>query len=253
MRFAYLGSGSRGNAALIQAGTTTLMVDCGFSLVDCERRLQRLGTAPAALSAIVVTHEHADHLNGVARLARKYRIPVWMTQGTRDVWRDSEVPVLRVCSAHAAFTIGDIQVQPYPVPHDAREPCQYVFSDGRLRIGVLSDAGHITPHIRASLSGCHALLLECNHDPEMLANGPYAASLKTRVGGPLGHLSNGQAADLLRQIELGQLQHLVVAHISEKNNTPELARAAISAAMNCSEDLIAVVDQELGLDWREVS
>lgn len=253
MRFSYLGSGSRGNAALIQAGATTLMVDCGFSLAESERRLARLGVAPQALTAIVVTHEHGDHLNGVARLARKYRIPVWMTQGTRAVWRDSEVPVLRVCSAHAAFTLGDIEVCPYPVPHDAREPCQYVFSDGRRRVGVLSDAGHVTPHMRTSLAGCHALLLECNHDSEMLANGPYTASLKQRVGGPLGHLSNAQAAGLLSEIELGQLQHLVLTHLSEKNNTPGLARAAVAAAMHCAEDWIAIADQDLGLDWREVS
>lgn len=253
MRFAYLGSGSRGNAALIQAGDTTLMLDCGFSLVESERRLARLGVAANDLDAIVVTHEHADHLNGVARLARKYRIPVWMTHGTHAGWADNNVPTLGYCSAHIAFTVGDIEVQPYPVPHDAREPCQFVFSDGKRRIGVLSDAGHVTPHICASLTGCDALLLECNHDPEMLANGPYTASLKQRVGGPLGHLSNGQAAGLLRDIEIGQLQHLVVAHISEKNNTPDMARTAVAAAMNCAEDWVAIADQDLGLDWREVS
>jgi phosphoribosyl 1,2-cyclic phosphodiesterase len=253
VRFAYLGSGSRGNAALIQAGTTTLMLDCGFSLAETERRLARLGVDPQDLSAIVVTHEHGDHLNGVARLARKYRIPVWMTQGTRAVWRDSVVPVLRICSAHTAFTLGDIEVCPYPVPHDAREPCQYVFADGKHRIGVLSDAGHITPHIRDSLTGCHALLLECNHDPDMLARGPYTASLKTRVGGPLGHLSNGQAAGLLAEIDVTQLQHLVIAHISETNNTPSLARAAVTQMMGCTKDWVAVADQDAGLDWREVS
>ncbi|MGH8454138.1 MAG: MBL fold metallo-hydrolase, partial [Nevskiales bacterium] len=248
MRFAYLGSGSRGNAALIQAGATTLMVDCGFSLADSERRLARLGVNPGSLSAIVVTHEHGDHINGVARLACKYRIPVWLTHGTHAGWPGNNVPLLGFCSAHTAFTVGDIEVQPYPVPHDAREPCQFVLSDGARRVGVLSDAGHITPHIRASLSGCHALLVECNHDPEMLANGPYTESLKQRVGGPLGHLSNGQTADLLREIDLTQLQHLVVAHISETNNTPALARAAVAAAMNCAEDWIAIADQDQGLD-----
>lgn len=253
MRFAYLGSGSRGNAALIQAGSTTLMVDCGFSLVESERRLARLGVSPESLSAIVVTHEHGDHVNGVARLACKYRIPVWLTHGTHAGWPGNNVPLLAFCSAHEAFTVGDIEVQPYPVPHDAREPCQFVLSDGARRVGVLSDAGHITAHIRASLSGCHALLVECNHDPEMLAKGPYTAQLKARVGGPLGHLNNGQTAGLLGEIDLGNLQHLVVAHISETNNTPALARAAVAAAMNCAEDWIAVADQDAGLDWREVS
>jgi phosphoribosyl 1,2-cyclic phosphodiesterase len=252
VRFAYLGSGSRGNAALIQAGGTTLMLDCGFSLAETERRLQRAGVEPSALGAIVVTHEHSDHLNGVARLARKYRIPVWMTRGTHAAWGDSDVPVLEFCCTHTPFALGDIGLSPYPVPHDAREPCQFVFSDGRRRIGVLSDAGHITPHIRASLGGCDALLLECNHDPGLLAAGPYPDSLKQRVGGPLGHLSNGQAAALLGEIETGRLQHMVVAHISETNNRPALARAAVAGALNCAEDWIAVADQDAGLEWREV-
>jgi phosphoribosyl 1,2-cyclic phosphodiesterase len=253
VRFAYLGSGSRGNAALIQAGGTTLMLDCGFPLAETERRLLRLGVEPARLDAIVVTHEHTDHLRGVARFAHKYRIPVWMTQGTHAVWNHGAATGVRFCCAHTAFALGDIELRPYPVPHDAREPCQFVFTDGCRRIGVLSDAGHVTPHIRNSLSGCDALLLECNHDPDLLAAGPYPDSLKRRVGGPLGHLSNGQAAALLGEIEIGRLQQVVVAHISETNNRPALARAAVAAALNCAENWIAVADQDAGLEWREVS
>jgi phosphoribosyl 1,2-cyclic phosphodiesterase len=252
VKFAYLGSGSRGNAALIQAGGTTLMLDCGFSLAETERRLLRLGVAPQDLSAIVVTHEHADHLSGVARLARRHRIPVWMTHGTHAAWTGTDVPAVEFCCAHTPFTIGDIELHPYPVPHDAREPCQYVFSNRRRRIGVLSDAGHITSHIRASLTGCDALLVECNHDPDMLAQGPYPDSLKARVGGQLGHLSNGQTAALLGEIDITHLQHLVLAHISETNNTPTLARSTVAAALSCAEHWIAVADQGTGLDWREV-
>jgi phosphoribosyl 1,2-cyclic phosphodiesterase len=253
VRFAYLGSGSRGNAALIQAGRTLLLLDCGFSVAETERRLARLGVAPADLAAIVVTHEHADHLGGVARLARRHRLPVWMTHGTYAAWAERDVPMPEFCCAHKAFALGNIEITPYPVPHDAREPCQFVFSDGQRRIGVLSDAGHITPHIRASLTGCDALLLECNHDVTMLAEGPYPMSLKNRVGGPLGHLSNAQAAALLGEIDVSRLQHLVVTHISETNNQPGLARAAVAAALNCDTDWIAVAEQEQGLDWREVS
>ncbi|HXG27618.1 MAG TPA: MBL fold metallo-hydrolase, partial [Nevskiales bacterium] len=253
MRFAYLGSGSRGNAALIQAGRTLLLLDCGFSVAETERRLARLGVTPADLAAIVVTHEHADHLGGVARLARKHRLPVWMTRGTHAAWLERDVPMPEFCCAHTAFALGDIELAPYPVPHDAREPCQFVFSDGQRRIGVLSDAGHITPHIRASLSGCDALLLECNHDPAMLADGPYPERLKARVGGPLGHLSNAQAAALLGEIDVSRLQHLVATHISETNNRPGLVRAALAAALNCDPGWIAVAEQEQGLDWREVS
>ncbi len=253
MRFAYLGSGSRGNAALIQAGRTLLLLDCGFSVAETERRLARLGVAPTELAAIIVTHEHVDHLGGVARLARKHRLPVWMTHGTQAAWTERDTPMPEFCCAHTAFALGDIEIRPYPVPHDAREPCQFVFSDGQRRIGVLSDSGHITPHIRASLTGCDALLLECNHDAAMLAEGPYPAGLKARVGGPLGHLSNAQAAALLGEIDASRLQHLVVTHISEANNRPALARAAVAAALNCDAGWVAVAEQEQGLDWREVS
>lgn len=253
LRFAYLGSGSKGNAALIAQDDTLIMLDCGLTLPEVERRMQAFDTAPARLTAIVVTHEHADHMCGVTRLADEYALPVWMTRGTHAVWHGRKPAEVRFIGPHAPFRIGALTLTPYPVPHDAREPCQYVFSDGKRRIGVLSDAGHITQHIRSSLTGCHALLLECNHDPDMLASGPYTASLKTRVGGPLGHLSNGQAAALLQEIEVAQLQHLVIAHISETNNTPQLARAAVTQAMGCSEEWIAVAGQDDGLDWREVS
>jgi phosphoribosyl 1,2-cyclic phosphodiesterase len=253
LRFAYLGSGSRGNAALISAGSTTLLVDCGFSLVDTERRLARLGLQPSDLTAVVVTHEHGDHVSGVANVAEEWQVPLWITYGSYAAWRQKPKPRAQLFHAVETFAIGDIQVRPFTVPHDAREPCQFVFSDGKVRVGILSDAGHVTPHMRESLSGCDALLLECNHDPEMLANGPYRNKLKKRVGGPLGHLSNPQAAELLGSIDCTRLQHLVVAHISEVNNTPELAREAVAGALNCAQDWIAVANQDNGLDWRDVA
>lgn len=252
MRFAYLGSGSRGNAALIEAGKTRLLLDCGFSVTETRRRLARLGLEPESLTGIMVTHEHSDHLSGVERLARRYSLPVWMTPGTRAAWSADSVPELELISAHDRFLVNDIEVSPYPVPHDAREPCQYVFSDGVHRLGVLSDAGTITPFIREQLSGCNALLLECNHDPDMLTRGPYPDYLKRRVGGPLGHLSNAQAASLLEAIDTDSLSHLVVAHLSEKNNTADLARTSLAMVMNCTRDWIAVANQARGLDWREM-
>jgi phosphoribosyl 1,2-cyclic phosphodiesterase len=253
MRFASLGSGSRGNATLVERGDTLLMVDCGFSCAEAERRLQRLGRTAAQLSAILVTHEHADHIGGVARLARRHRIPVWMTAGTAAMHRDGEIPEQHGFNGHEAFAIGELEIHPYPVPHDAREPCQFVFSDGAHRLGILTDAGSVTEHMVRSLDGCDALLLECNHDPHMLATGPYSPRLKARVGGRLGHLSNPQAADLLARLDSRRLQHLVAAHLSDKNNTPDLARQALQAVTGGGDDGLVIADQAQGFSWRELA
>ncbi len=254
MRFASLGSGSEGNALVVQAGRTCVLMDCGFTLVDTSARLGRLGLAAGSISGIVVTHEHGDHIAGVARLARKHAIPIWLTHGTRQVQCDAlaGLPNLTEINPHHSFAIGELQVQPYAVPHDAAEPVQYVFSDGAKRLGVLTDTGCSTPHIEATLSGCDALVLECNHDPEMLANGDYPSSLKQRVGGRFGHLNNAEAAALLARLDNSRLQHIVAAHLSRKNNTRELAVAALSAVLNCNRDWIAVATQKEGLGWREI-
>lgn len=251
MRFASLGSGSRGNATLVEQGNTLVMIDCGFSVRETERRLQRLGRAPEQLTALLVTHEHSDHINGVAAFARKHRLPVWLSAGTRVAWRE-EADTTHIFNTHTSFAIGELEVRPFPVPHDAREPAQFVFSNGAHTLGVLTDTGSLTPHIEAQLSGCDALLLECNHDRTMLANGIYPPSLKARVGGDFGHLSNEQSALLLQRIDTGRLQHVVAAHISEKNNTMELAQATLCDALGCETHWVAVAEQDAGLDWREV-
>lgn len=248
MRFAMLGSGSRGNCTVIQAGSTTVLVDCGFMLREAEARLARLGIDVRTLTAVLVTHEHADHIGGVARLARKHRLPIYMTPGTLAGWKDAPAPRTQCFSPHESFAIQDLHVQPFPVPHDAREPCQYVFSDGRFRVGVLSDAGSVTPHMRQILGGCDALMLEFNHDVQMLADGPYPPKLQERVGGPLGHLSNAQSAELVRSIDSSRLRHLVLTHLSEKNNTPALALAA--AAPHAAAAEVVCAHQDRGLDWR---
>jgi phosphoribosyl 1,2-cyclic phosphodiesterase len=250
LRFALLGSGSRGNATLVCHGSTRVLVDCGFSATEAQRRLARLGVDAAELDAIIVTHEHSDHIGGVARLARRYDIPVWMTPGTHEACREMTDVDVVLFDPHTAFAIGDFEVTPYPVPHDAREPCQLVFGDGDLRLGVLSDAGHVTPYMRTVLAGCHGLLLEANHDVEMMIAGPYPPSLKARVMGDRGHLSNLQSADLLRSIDTGALRHLVLTHLSETNNRPELALQAASEALNCTPDWLCVADQNAGLGWR---
>ncbi len=254
MRFASLGSGSEGNALIVQHGASCVLMDCGFSLSETCMRLARLGLTTNDLTGIVVTHEHSDHISGVARLASKYSIPVWLTHGTRLAHSKalSVVPDITEIDPHSFFCIGGLQVQPYIVPHDAAEPVQYVFSDGVKRLGVLTDTGCSTKHIEAVLSGCDALVLECNHDVTMLANGNYPLSLKRRVGGRFGHLNNADAAALLARLDSSRLQHIVAAHLSRRNNTPQLAVKALSTALDCDEDWIAVATQDQGLAWREI-
>ena len=185
MRFASLGSGSQGNALVAEAGRTRVMLDCGFAIEETEGRLARAGLEPADLSGIIVTHEHGDHADGVFPFARRHGIPVWTTYGTLAALREAGASVencpIRLVDSAIAFSVGDLLVQPYTVPHDAREPVQYVISDGARRLGVLTDAGCATAHIEASLSGCDALVLECNYDPGMLEDGPYPPSLKARI------------------------------------------------------------------------
>ena len=252
LRFAYLGSGSRGNAAVIQAGRTTVMLDCGFSAAEAGRRLQRLGLEGADVAALVVTHEHGDHISGVARFARRYGVPVWMTPGTARAAPDLDVPELNLFSCHEPFAVDGLLLEPAPVPHDAREPCQFVFSDGARRLGILTDLGHVSRHVTRAFAACDALVVECNHDPELLEQGPYPPSVKARVGGDLGHLNNSQAAGLVAGIDASALSHLVAVHVSETNNRADLARRALAAAAGAPDADIEVARQDEGLGWRSV-
>jgi phosphoribosyl 1,2-cyclic phosphodiesterase len=250
MRFASLGSGSRGNATLVEAGQTRLLVDCGYTLRELEHRLDDLGLSADALSAILVTHEHADHVRGVGALARRYGVPVWTSSGTARAAALGDLPSLQRFPSHGgAFRIGEVEIEPFAVPHDAREPCQFVFAAEGRRLGLLTDAGRITPHIVASLRCVDALVLECNHDPGMLARGPYPPPLRARVGGPLGHLSNAQAADLLQRVDHARLSHLVAGHLSEKNNHPELAAAALLAVSPDLAPRLSVLRQDSVSGW----
>ncbi len=254
MRFGCLGSGSKGNAWLVHAGDTRVMVDCGFGPREAVKRLARLGVEVNSLDAILVTHEHGDHGRGAAQLASKARCSVWLTQGTHAMLEAIDIAPLavRIVDGLQKFAIGDLEITPYPVPHDAREPMQFVFSDGASRFGLLTDAGHITPHMETVLGGCDALALECNHDVARLEAGSYPIALKRRILGRYGHLDNEAAAILLQKIAGSGLKHVVAAHLSEHNNSPELARAALAGVLGCGHDWIGVADQETGLDWREI-
>jgi outer membrane protein assembly factor BamC len=233
IRFASLGSGSQGNALIVDAGETKVLLDCGFlGTHGGSQRLARLGTAPDELTAIVVTHEHADHVEGVFAFARRHQLTVYLTHGTHAAASAGQDCLARMPADRRshAFAIGGLEVQPFPVPHDAREPVQYAFSDGQQQcLGVLTDSGSITPHIVEVLGACDGLVLECNHDQALLAASRYPARLKQRIGGRFGHLENDQAADFLRQVDTRRLQHVLAAHLSQENNRPELAARALAS------------------------
>lgn len=250
MRFASLGSGSRGNATLIESDSTRLLVDCGFSLRELESRLRCLGVGAASIDALLLTHEHGDHSRGVAALANRYRLAIWTTPGTWRALGAPDVPALRLFSGHdGAVRLGPFGVRPYPVPHDAREPVQLVFESEGRRLGLLTDAGAVTPHMRAILGGCDALILECNHDPDLLRLGPYPPSLQRRVGGPFGHLSNLQAAELLDQLPSADIRHLWLAHISAKNNSPDRVMAAIRGVSESLAARARLAHQDIPGPW----
>jgi phosphoribosyl 1,2-cyclic phosphodiesterase len=257
IRFCSLGSGSSGNATLVEArsGTTVsrVLVDCGFSLRELDARLARAGLAAADLDAVFVTHEHGDHIGCAVALAQRHGVSLWMSRGT---WRAIGEPALpgRLNFAHdgQAIALGDLDLRPYTVPHDAEEPLQLCLSDGAFRLGVLTDAGSITAHLLEQLQGCDALLLECNHDLELLARSRYPASLKARVGGRFGHLSNDTAAQILSACLHGGLRHVVAAHLSEQNNRPELALAALAQACEGANVDLRAAGATWGFDWLEL-
>jgi len=254
VRFASLGSGSEGNGLVVESGGTRIMIDCGFGVRDTKQRLGRLGLEPSSLDAILVTHEHADHIGGVPGFAAKYDIPVWATFGTLAVVSERFEGMQRVYGfdSHERFAIGALEIQPVTVPHDAREPVQYVVGDGSHRLGVLTDIGMSTAHVESCLSGCDALVLECNHDLSMLARGDYPFSLKQRIASRFGHLHNEAAAEILGRIDTSRLVHIIAAHLSRENNTPELASLALATALNCQPAWVGIASQLEGFDWREM-
>jgi phosphoribosyl 1,2-cyclic phosphodiesterase len=255
MRFASLGSGSEGNALVVEADGTRVMIDCGFGLRETGVRLARLGLAPDSIAAILVTHEHSDHVGGVPAFAARHRIPVWATFGTLSAVAARVGGLAKVFGfdSHDAFAIGALNIAPFPVPHDAREPVQFVVGDGARRLGVLTDIGASTPYVEASLTGCDALVIECNHDLDLLAGSDYPFPLKQRIAGPYGHLHNEAAAGIVERIDTSKLQHVLAAHLSQQNNTPDKARTALSTALGCAPDWVGVADQATGFGWRELA
>lgn len=254
LRFKSLGSGSAGNATVVEGTSglrvTRLLVDCGLGLKVLDARLARAGLSASQIDAIFITHEHGDHIGCARQLSLRERIPVWMSTGTHAAIGEPHFEgLLQRAQDGVAIDLGEIEIVPFTVPHDAREPLQMRCSDGARHIGVLTDLGHATPHVLEQLAGCNALLLECNHDAALLAQSTYPGFLKQRVGGRYGHLSNEDAAEIARSLDHAGLVHVVAAHLSRQNNRPDLAREALAAALGRAAADVAVADQATGSDW----
>ena len=254
MRFCSLGSGSGGNALVVEAsgpaGTHRVLIDCGFSQRELEARLARVGLEASALNAIFVTHEHGDHIGCAVGLARRHGIALWMSRGTWCAIGEPDLPgLLHFARDSQRITIGALELLPYTVPHDAKEPLQLRCSASAAHLGVLTDVGCSTPHLVAQLQGCDALVLECNHDRAMLAASSYPASLKARVGGRFGHLANDKAAQILAACMHSGLRHLVAAHLSLQNNRPDLVRQSLAPVWGRGEASIVMADAQTGSEW----
>jgi len=230
MKFCVLGSGSKGNATYVEAGGVAILIDAGFSGVEIERRLAALGLAVESLAAILVTHEHGDHIRGVQALARRYKLPVLVSRATRaaagavlakidEYWQE--------ISAGQDYEFRGLHIHPFSVSHDVADPLGFVITHAGRTLGYCTDTGITSRLMHHRLSGCHGLILECNHDLEMLKNGGYPPQLQQRIRSKEGHLTNSDAARFLIELIHDGLEHVVLAHISETNNTHELALATV--------------------------
>lgn len=267
LRFTNLASGSAGNATLVEAhdGThhTRLLIDCGLGWRQLQQRLAALSLSPDALDALFITHEHGDHLGCALTLHARCRTPLYTSAGTLHAIQAqratrADAPPLHPAHLHIArdsqpLPIKGLQLHPFTVPHDAREPLQLRCTDGKRSLGILTDLGHTTAHVLRQLQGSHALLLESNHDPQLLAASRYPPFLQRRIAGPHGHLSNAQAAQTLAALHHSQLHTIVAAHLSESNNHPPLARQTLADAIGCNpQDILLALRDGLAEGWISV-
>lgn len=252
LRFKSLGSGSTGNATLIEAGRPgfRMLVDCGLGIRQLSIRLAQAGLTEGDINAIFITHEHSDHIGCARQFALRHGVPVWMSSGTYSALDKPDFEGwLRIAQDGVAIDLGSLQLMPFTVPHDAREPLQLTCTDGASKLGILTDLGHATAHVLAHLQLCDALILESNHDSEMLEASSYPFFLKQRVGGQFGHLSNEAAAHIAASVCHAGLKHLVAAHLSQQNNRPALAQKLLSQALGCRSADIVVADAGSGTPW----
>jgi phosphoribosyl 1,2-cyclic phosphodiesterase len=257
LRFRSLGSGSTGNATVVEAHglfqCVRVLIDCGLGIRQLNLRLAQAGLAEADIDAVFITHEHSDHIGCAHTFAARHQVPVWMSQGT---YQGIGVPdfggMLRIARDGDVIDLAELQLAPFTVPHDAREPLQLSCTDGSVKLSLLTDLGHATAHVLGHIAESNALMLECNHDIDLLARSTYPYFLKQRVGGLYGHLSNAAAQEIAIAISHSRLTHVVAAHLSEQNNHPDLARGALLAALAASSD-VSVAHALTGTDWIDVS
>ncbi len=252
MRFASLGSGSKGNATVINSGDACVLIDCGFNRKHTRLRLEELSLELSDLDAILVSHEHSDHAKGVVLVCESINKPFYSTFGTARSANWLGHPLWRCIESDECFQIGELTVQTVVVPHDSQEPVQFTVSDDQWKVGVLSDLGSLTPHVIAAYQNCHGLLIEANHDLQLLQQGAYPASLKRRVAGDHGHLNNQQAADLLSRLLWDGMQHVLASHISDKNNNLELVKKEFSAVLECDWQDVDAAIQGQSTGWRQL-
>lgn len=253
VQFASLGSGSSGNSTLVRVGDTLLLVDVGFSAKAITERMTSLDVNPSDLHGILISHEHSDHVKGLSVLARKHDIPVWLTHGTYKKLKDKNLPRVEFLHAHGSICIGDAKITPFPVPHDAAEPCQYIIGDGTRRVAIATDMGFVTEYVYEQLTGVDALLLEANYDGQMLSNGSYPWALRKRIDGNYGHLSNDQSAVLAAALEHSGLQKLCLGHLSENNNTPDTALDSVANRLRRADEDVHVLQRYNSSPWYAVA
>lgn len=243
-----LASGSRGNAIYITDGTTAILVDAGPSGIEIQRRLKSRGLYPESLKAILVTHEHADHIQGVGALSRRLKLPVYLNQKTEKAsFIFQKIQTAHYFECGRPFKINELTIHPFSVSHDAEDPAGFTIQKNGLKIGIVTDLGTVSSMVKHHLKGCALLILEANHDPAMLINGPYPWPLKQRIQSRIGHLSNKESKTLLNEIIDDRLQYVILAHLSETNNTPQKALTTVAKALqNCPAQLTVATQDSCG-------
>ena len=240
-----LASGSKGNAIFVSSGHASLLIDAGLSGIEIERRMESRGLSPENLDAILVSHEHTDHIQGVGALSRRFGLPVYVNRKTRAAALPQlgKIDDLRDFECGIPFKLKNLDLHPFSIPHDAQDPAGFIINRNGAKIGIATDLGIATAVVKEHLKSCHLLVLEANHDPTMLIDGPYPWPLKQRIKGRTGHLSNEDSKLLLEEVSHGGLQHVILAHISDTNNTPEKALDVVRRAITGGDVCISASTQ----------